>query len=76
MGEDRLRVEYDKEADILYIGFRRAGVANTIPVSDDVYMDLGEDGRPVGLEIWRASENAISPLSKIIAEHLKSIIER
>jgi len=76
MGEGRVKVEYDREVDILYIRFRESRIANTIPVSDDVYMDLDEESKPVGIEIWRASENTISPLSTIIAADVKAALEK
>ena len=75
MGKNRIRVEYDREVDILYIRFRESRIANTIPVSDDVYMDLDEK-KPVGIEICRASENAVSPLSTIIAADVKATLEK
>ena len=74
--ESQVKFEYDREVNILYIRFRESRVANTIPVSDDVYMDLDEKKKPVGIEIWRASENAISPLSTIIAADVKATLEK
>jgi uncharacterized protein YuzE len=76
MGKGQVRIEYDREVDILYIRFRESRIANTIPISDDVYMDLDEKEKPVGIEIWRASENAISPLSPIIAAGVKATLEK
>jgi uncharacterized protein YuzE len=37
-------------------------------------MDLDEKEKPVGIEIWRASGNAISPLSAIIAAGVKATL--
>ena len=76
MGKGQVKIEYDREVDILYIRFRESRIANTIPVSDDVYMDLDEEKKPVGIEIWRASENATSPLSTIIAVDVKATLEK
>lgn len=76
MGEDRMNVEYDEGSDILYIKFRKANIVNTISVAEDAYMDLDEEGRPVGIEIWRASENVISPLSIAITTNIRTILEK
>lgn len=69
-------VEYDRESDILYIKFRDSKIVDTRMLSEDVYVDVGEDGNFVGIEIWRASQNAILPLSKDLAEELKATLER
>ena len=55
MGVGSIKVEYDREANILYIKFKESKIASTIPVAHDVYMDLDDEKRPVGIEIWRAS---------------------
>jgi len=44
-------------------------------LSEEAYIDIDDEGTPVGIEIWRASENAILPISKEIAERLKTLIE-
>jgi uncharacterized protein YuzE len=44
-------------------------------LSEEAYIDIDDEGNPVGIEIWRASENAILPISKEIAERLKTLIE-
>jgi uncharacterized protein YuzE len=71
-----MRVEYDRDADILYIKFRESRIVDTCTLGDDVYVDVGEDWNFVGIEIWRASQNAILPISKDIANELKAILER
>jgi len=70
-----VKVEYDRESDILYIKFRDSRVKETKMLSEDAYIDIDDEGNPVGIEIWRASENAILPISKEIAERLKTLIE-
>jgi len=70
-----MRVEYDREADILYIKFRDSNIVDTCVLGEDVYVDIGEDGNFVGIEIWKAYQNAILPISKDIAEEIKAILE-
>ena len=71
-----MRVEYDRESDILYIKFRDSKIVDTRMLGEDVYVDVGEDGNFVGMEIWKAFQNAILPISKDLAEELKAILER
>lgn len=51
-----MRIEYDPEADALYIQLRPVapGRAAARPISDDVIADYGPDGALVGLEILGA----------------------
>jgi len=76
VGEDQMKVEYDREADILYIKLRDSKIVDTRMLGEDVYVDIGEDENFVGIEIWRASQNAIQPISKDIAEEVKAILEK
>lgn len=66
-----MKVEYDKESDILYIKFRDSRIKETRMLGEDAYVDLDDEGNLVGIEIWRASENAILPISKEITERIK-----
>lgn len=70
-----MKVEYDRESDILYIKFRDSSVKETKMLSEDAYIDIDDEGNLVGIEIWRASENAILPISKEITERLKTLLE-
>ena len=71
-----MMVEYDRKADILYIKLRDSKIVDTRMLGEDIYVDAGEDGDFVGIEIWRASQNAILPISEDIAEEVKAILER
>jgi|DewCreStandDraft_2_1066082.scaffolds.fasta_scaffold00282_79 uncharacterized protein YuzE len=46
-----MRIEYDSEADVLYIALRNVRVARTVEVEGSLVVDYGEDGRLVGIEI-------------------------
>ena len=76
MGEDKVKVEYDKDADILYIKLRDSEIVDTRMLGEDVYVDVDKDANFVGIEIWRASQNAIIPISKDIAAEVKEILGR
>lgn len=61
---------YDPTTDSLYIKLRSGpSIANRI-VGDDLVIDLGEDGEPVGYDIQHASEHP-----DVIAEALQ-ILQR
>ena len=71
-----MKVEYDREADILYIKLKDSKIVNTRMLGEDVYVDVDKDDNFVGIEIWRASQNAIQPISKDIAEEVKAVLEK
>ncbi|MEM2867067.1 MAG: DUF2283 domain-containing protein [Candidatus Bathyarchaeia archaeon] len=75
MDEGQVKVEYDRESDILYIKFRDSKIKETRMMSEEVYIDLDDEGNLVGIEIWRASENAIIPISREITERIKPLLE-
>ena len=53
---------YDREANALYIRFSKASVAETVGLSESVYVDLDEDGDPVGFEVLHAEPEALSSI--------------
>jgi len=55
MGEN-MKVRYDPDADILYLGFRDADVENVVDVDDDAYLEYDENGEVVGIEIHRVKD--------------------
>ena len=58
-------IDYDPTTDSLYIKVRPGASADNRILSDDVVIDLGEDGEPVGYDIQHASRHA-----DVIAEAL------
>ncbi len=71
-----MKILYDEERDILYIDLAPGKKAReTKPLNDDVFVDVGEDGGIVGIEIWRASVTVIEPLAKHIAEKARKALE-
>ncbi len=50
--------DYDPSTDSLYIKVRAGESVNNRILGDDVVLDLGVDGEPVGYDIQHASENA------------------
>ncbi len=51
-----MRIEYDREADALYIRLQQCYVAKTVEVEEGINLDFDEAGKLVGLEILDATE--------------------
>ena len=71
-----MKVEYDRNADILYIKLKDSKIVDTRMLGEDVYVDVDKDNNFVGIEIWRASQNAIQPISRDIAEEVKAVLAK
>lgn len=59
------------ETDILYVLLREGSVEDTMEVVEDVFMELDEKGKIIGIEIWYSSKNVLEPLIQAIATKLK-----
>lgn len=46
-----MQIDYDPQADALYIQLRQGEVEDTQEVSKYIYVDVDQDGVPLGLEI-------------------------
>jgi uncharacterized protein YuzE len=46
-----MKIEYDPQADALYIQLRDGKIAETVETSKYIYTDVDEEGRPLGIEI-------------------------
>jgi len=51
-----LKIEYDKEADALYIQLREAEVGDNLDIEEGGTIDLDENRHIVGIEILDASK--------------------
>ena len=62
-----MKIEYDQQADALYIQFRRVFVEDDLDVEEGVTIDLDKEGHIVGIEILGARKrfgaNAIANIS-------------
>jgi uncharacterized protein YuzE len=66
-----LRIEYDKEADALYIQLREALVEDNIDIEEGVTVDLDEKRHIVGIEILDASKKlSLEDLVNITIQNL------
>ena len=66
-----MRIEYDKEADALYIQLREANVDDNIDIEEGVTVDLDEKRHIVGIEILDASKKlSLKDIVNITIENL------
>ena len=66
-----MRIEYDKEADALYIQLREACVDDNIDIEEGVTVDLDEKRHIVGIEILDASKKlSLEDLVNITIQNL------
>ena len=66
-----MKIEYDPEADALYIQIREAHADDNIDIEEGVIVDIDENKHIVGLEILDASKRlSPSDLSSIIIQKL------
>ncbi|MCI4407785.1 MAG: DUF2283 domain-containing protein [Thermofilum sp.] len=68
-------VNYDSEADILYIIIREGPIKDTVEADDDVLIEIAEDGNVAGIEIWNASKNLLDPIAKVLSARIKKSLE-
>jgi uncharacterized protein YuzE len=66
-----LKIEYDKEADALYIQLKEAYVDDNIDIEEGVTVDLDEKRHIVGIEILDASKKlSLKDIVNITIENL------
>jgi len=64
-----MQIIYDKEADAIAIWFKGVAPCKTVDLTDDIFMDVDENGKLAGIEVLHASEKAnIMDFSKISVE--------
>ena len=66
-----MRIEYDREADALYIQLREVCVEDNIDVEEGITLDLDENRHIVGIEILDASKKlSLKDMVNITIENL------
>ncbi len=66
-----MRIEYDREADAVYICLQEKEVAETIELSDSVNIDLDEKGKLIGVEVLDATQKySLSDIFNLKTENL------
>lgn len=66
-----MRIEYDREADALYIQLREVYVEDNIDIEEGITLDLDENRHIVGIEILDASKKlSLKDMVNITIENL------
>ena len=50
-----MKINFDQQADAIYIKFGSGKVAKTLEIEEDLYVDLDRKGKYLGIEILDAS---------------------
>jgi uncharacterized protein YuzE len=56
---------YDPEVKALYIQLSENEIAETLELSESVYVDVDADGEPVGFEILHAAPSLVASLATL-----------
>lgn len=51
-----MKIEFDPDADAMYIRLRNGRVISTRSLDDSRYVDLGANGQPIGVEVLGVSQ--------------------
>ena len=68
-------LSYDKSTDSLYIELRPLPARRTQEIGEDVMLDLGEDGEPIGYDVQHASTKRDLIMSIILGREPKVAAE-
>jgi uncharacterized protein YuzE len=69
-----MKTSYNKSTDSLYVEVRALPSCRTVEIEDDVIVDYGSDGEPVGYDIQHASTKA-DFIARIILEEMPHAAE-
>jgi uncharacterized protein YuzE len=69
-----MKTSYDKSTDSLYVEVRDLPSCRTVEIEEDVMVDYGADGDPVGYDIQHASTKG-EFITRIILEDLPAAAE-
>lgn len=61
-------IEYDAKAEAVYTRLFSADVAETVEVSNTLYIDVDENGNPVGIEVLGVDASTLSRLPGLPGE--------
>ena len=67
-----MEISYDKEADAMYIEFRRGEFAKNKKIDDLIIIDLDKEDNILGIELLKASKRI--PLESLSEINVKNLI--
>jgi uncharacterized protein YuzE len=69
--EDRMKIEYSKEADAIYVYFKGEFVASSKEIEDGVVIDFDKKGQLIGIEVLDVSQRfSLSDIVNVNIENL------
>ena len=71
MKKQGMKVELDLEKDVLYIKVKDEAARGLIKMTDDLYLEVGEDGGIVGIQLRNARRHVVEG----VAQRIKKLIE-
>ena len=69
-----MKTSFDRGSDSLYLELRHVPAQRTIAVGENVMLDLGADGAPVGCDIQHASTKR-DLIARLVLEELPQAAE-
>ena len=67
-----MEINYDKEADAIYIEFRKGKFSKNKKIDEFAVIDLDQDGNILGIEVLNASKRI--PAKSLSEVHVKNTI--
>ena len=67
-----MEISYDKEADAMYIEFRKGEFAKNKKVDDFTIIDLDKEGKILGIELLEVSTRL--PIDSLSEIHVKNLL--
>lgn len=67
-----MEINYDKEADAVYIGFRKGEFAKNKKINDFTIIDLDKEGNILGIELLEVSKRI--PIESLAEVHVKNLL--
>ena len=67
-----MEISYDKEADAMYIEFRKGEFAKNKKIDDFTIIDLDKEGKILGIELLEVSTRL--PIESLSEIHVKNLI--
>lgn len=66
-----MKIEYDKEADALYIRLQEKYITRIVELEEGLNLDLDENGKLIGLEVLDATERySLADIFNVSTENL------
>ncbi len=67
-----MEISYDKEADAMYIEFRKGEFAKNTKIDDFTIIDLDKEGKLLGIELLEVSTRI--PIESLSEIHVKNLL--